>query len=450
MPSTLIDSTILGNLVGTEAMRAVFSDDNRTQRYLDVEAALARVQGRLGVIPQAAAAEIERNCRVDRIDMAKLRAQTERAGSPIVGVVQQLGALCAEPHGRYCHWGATTQDITDTATVLQIRDALALVDVELAAVADALAGLALRYRDTPMAGRSHLQQAAPISFGYKAACLLSAIERHRARLAELKSRALVGEFGGAVGTLASLGPDGLKVRAALMRELGLAEPDISWHTQRDRIAEVGCFLGLTTGTLAKLAIDTKLMMQTEVGEVAEPFTPGRGASSTMPQKRNPVSSVYLHACAAVVRQHVALLLEAMAADHERATGPWHIEWIVLPEAFVLTAGALAHARTIVDGLQVDAGRMRDNLDLTHGLIVAEAVMMGLAPHLGRERAHDLVYELCRMAIERQRPLLDLLAETSEVTAHLDRERLAVLCEPANYLGFAGEMVDRVLAARGGH
>jgi 3-carboxy-cis,cis-muconate cycloisomerase len=190
-------------------------------------------------------------------------------------------------------------------------------------------------------------------------------------------------------------------------------------------------------------------MQTEVGEVAEPFAPGRGASSTMPQKRNPVSSVYLHACAAVVRQHVVLLLEAMAADHERATGPWHIEWIVLPEAFVLTAGALAHARTIVDGLQVDAGRMRDNLELTHGLIVAEAVMMGLAPHLGRERAHDLVYELCRMAIERQRPLLDLLAETSEVTAHLDRERLAALCEPANYLGFAGEMVDRVLAARGG-
>jgi len=210
MPSTLIDSTILGNLVGTEAMRALFSDDNRTQRYLDVEAALARVQGRLGVIPQAAAAEIERNCRVDRIDMAKLRAQTERAGSPIVGVVQQLGALCAEPHGRYCHWGATTQDITDTATVLQMRDALALIDVELAAVADALAGLALRYRDTPMAGRSHLQQAAPISFGYKAAGLLSAIDRHRARLAELKPRVLVGEFGGAVGTLASLGPEGLE------------------------------------------------------------------------------------------------------------------------------------------------------------------------------------------------------------------------------------------------
>ncbi|HEY7944396.1 MAG TPA: 3-carboxy-cis,cis-muconate cycloisomerase [Casimicrobiaceae bacterium] len=450
MPSTLIDSTIFGNLVGTEAMRAVFSDENRTQRYLDVEAALARVQARLGIIPAAAASEIVRNCRMDRIDMAKLRTQTERAGSPVVGVVQQLAALCAEPHGRYCHWGATTQDITDTATALQMRAALALIDADLAAIADALAGLALRYRDTPMAGRSHLQQAAPITFGYKVACLLSAVERHRTRLTEIRPRVLVGEFGGAVGTLASLGQVGLDTRHGLMRELELGEPDIAWHTQRDRIAEVGCFLGLITGTLSKLATDIMLMMQTEVGEVAEPFMPGRGASSTMPQKRNPVSSVYIHACAAVVRQHAALLLEAMAADHERATGPWHIEWIVLPEAFVLTAGALAHARTIVEGLQVDAGRMRTNLDLTRGLVVSEAVMMGLAPHLGRERAHDLVYELCGRAIERERPLLELLAETPEVTAHLDRQRLAELCDPANYLGLAGVMVDRVLAAREKH
>lgn len=447
MASTLIDSTVFANLVGTEAMRAVFSDDHRTQRYLDVEAALARVQARLDVIPQAAAAEIERNCRVERIDMARLRMQTERAGSPVIGLVQQLTALCAEPHGQYCHWGATTQDITDTATALQMREALALIDADLTAISAALAGLARRYRDTPMAGRSHLQQAAPITFGYKAAGLLSAMERHRTRLAELRPRVLVGEFGGAVGTLASLGQAGLATRAALMRELGLREPDIAWHTQRDRIAEVGCFLGLVTGTLAKLATDIKLMMQTEVGEVAEPFVAGRGASSTMPQKRNPIASIYVHACAAVVRQHAALLLEAMVADHERATGPWHIESIVLPEAFVLAAGALSHARAIVEGVQVDAERMRENLEVTHGLIVAEAVMMALAPHLGRERAHDLVYDLCREASEQKRQLLDLLVATPEVAAHLDRERLAALCDPVNYLGLAGEMVDRVLAAR---
>ena len=447
MPSTLIDSTVFGNLVGTAPMRAVFSDEHRTQRYLDVEAALAIVQGRLGIIPQAAAAEIARNCRVERIDMARLGKETERAGSPVVGLVQQLTALCAEPHGQYCHWGATTQDITDTATALQMHEALALIDADLAAIADALAGLALRYRDTPMAGRSHLQQAAPITFGYKAAGLLSTVERHRARLAELRPRVLVGQFGGAVGTLASLGQAGLETRAALMRQLNLGEPDIAWHTHRDRIAEVGCFLGLVTGTLGKLATDVKLMMQTEVGEVAEPFAVGRGASSTMPQKRNPIASVYIHACAAVVRQHAALLLEAMVADHERATGPWHIEWIVLPEAFVLTAGALMHARAIVAGVQVDADRMRENLELTHGLIVSEAVMMALAPHLGRERAHDIVTELCRKAVEQRRPLFDLLATTPQVAAHLDRERLTALCDPANYLGLAGAMVDRVLAAR---
>ena len=447
--ATAIDSAILGNLVGTEAMRAVFADQQRIQRWLDVESALAKVEARLGIIPQAAADEIARNCRQERIDMTALGAQTERAGTPIVGLVRQLIALCGEPHGQYCHWGATSQDIIDTATALQMREALALIDADLAAIAATLAALARRYRDTPMAGRSYLQHAAPISFGYKMACLLSAVERHRARLAELRPRVLAGQFGGAVGTLASLAGRGLEVRAALMRELGLSEPDIAWHTQRDRIAEVGCFLGLATGTLAKLATDVKLMMQTEVGEVAEPYTAGRGASSAMPQKRNPVASVYIEACATVVSQHAALLLGAMAADHERSSGAWQVEWIVLPEAFVLTAGALAHSRALLEGLQIDVERMRENLDLTHGLIAAEAVTMALAPHLGRERAHQLVTELCRQALEQKRDLLDLLAATSEVAAHLDRAALARLCDPANGLGLAGAMVDRVLAGRRG-
>ena len=449
MASTAIDSTLLGNLVGTEAMRTVFSDRQRAQRWLDVEAALAKVEARLGIIPQAAGDEIARNCRLERIDMAALAAQTERAGTPIVGLVRQLTALCGEPHGRYCHWGATTQDIIDTATALQMREALALIDAELAAIADALAALARRYRDTPMAGRSYLQHAAPITFGYKMACLLSAVERHRARLVELRPRVLAGQFGGAVGTLASLAGRGLEVRAALMRELALSEPDVAWHTQRDRIAEIGCFLGLVSGTLVKLATDVKLMMQTEVGEVAEPYAAGRGASSTMAQKRNPVASVYIEACATVVSQHAALLLGAMAADHERASGAWQVEWIVLPEAFVLTAGALAHSRAMLEGLQVDVERMRENLDLTHGLIAAEAVTTALAPHLGRERAHELVADLCRRATEQKRALLDLLAATPEITSHFDRAALAKLCDPASYLGLAGAMVDRVLAGRRG-
>ena len=444
MGSTIIDSAIFGDIFSTRAMRDVFSDQSRTRKYLEIEAALARVQGRLGIIPAEAAEEIVKHCVLEKIDMVKLKAQTERIGYPVLGVVSQLNALCRDKLGEYCHWGATTQDITDTATVMQIREGLAIVEGELKAISVAMAKLAKRHRDTPMVGRSNLQQAVPVTFGYKVAGLLSAIERHRARLVELRPRVLVGELAGAAGTLASIESGGLEMQAQVMRELGLAQPDIAWHTVRDNIAEVGCFLGLVTGTLGKLATDVKLMMQTEVGEVFEPFAPGRGSSSTMPQKRNPISCCYIHACASVVRQQSAALLDAMIADHERSTGPWEIEWIALPEAFMLTAGALAHSRFLVEGLEVDVERMRANLDMTNGLVVSEAVMMGLAPYLGREYAHDLVYEICRVALAKNRPLLDLLCENVEIAQHLDQAALTKLCDPANYLGLAGVMVDRVL------
>ena len=444
MPATLVDSAIFGNIFSTEAMRKVWSDENRTQKYLDVEAALARVQGRLGLIPAEAAEEIVRHCSIDRIDLDKLRQQTERIGYPVLGVVSQLNALCRDGLGEYCHWGATTQDITDTATVLQMREGFELIEADLEAISAALAGLARRYRDTPMAGRSNLQQAVPVSFGYKMAGLLSAIERHRERLTQLKPRLLVGEFAGAAGTLASLEKGAMETQEGLMRELGLGQPLIAWHTMRDCVAEAGCFLGLLGGTLGKLSMDVKLLMQTEVGEVFEPFAHGRGSSSTMPQKRNPISSCYIHGAISVVRQHAAALIDAMVADHERSTGPWQIEWIVLPEAFCLTAGALRQARALVEGMEVDEARMRANLDLTHGLVASEAVMMGLGPHLGRERAHDLVYDLCREAIAQNRPLVDLLAENAEISRHLDRPALERLCDPANYLGLSGQMVDRVL------
>jgi 3-carboxy-cis,cis-muconate cycloisomerase len=446
MAATIVDSSIFRDIFSTEPMRGVWSDENRTQKYLDVEAALARVQGGLGIIPREAADEIAGHCTVDQIDMRKLKQQTERIGYPVQGVVSQLNALCRDGLGEYCHWGATTQDVTDTATVLQIRESLALIDEDLGAMSKALADLARRHRDTPMVGRSNLQQAVPITFGVKMAELLSAIERHRERLSQLRPRVLMGEFAGAAGTLASLGDGAMETQQRLMQELGLGQPPIAWHTIRDTIAEVGCFLALVGGTLGKLAMDVKLMMQTEVGEVHEPFAPGRGSSSTMPQKRNPISCLYIHAAISVVRQHAAALLEAMVADHERSTGPWQIEWIALPEAFCLLAGALKHAVVLASGLEVDAQRMREVLDLTNGLVVSEAVMMGLAPYLGRERAHDLVYDICREAIAQKRPLVELLAESAEISRHVTRPQLAHMCDPANYLGQSGIMVDRVLAS----
>ena len=447
MPATIFDSAVFQDVFTTAAMRQVWSDENRIQKYLDIEAALARAQARLGIIPGEAADEIVRHCDAGKIDMAKLKTQTEKIGYPVLPVVQQLVGLCRDGLGEWCHWGATTQDITDTATVLQIREELDLLEKEIDAIADSLAGLAKKYRDTPMVGRSNLQQAVPITFGYKMATVLGAFERHKDRLAQLRPRVLTGEFGGAAGTLSSLGKDGLKVQAALMKELNLNQPDISWHTVRDRIAEVGCFLGLVTGSCGKIAFDVKLMMQTEVEEAYEPFHEGRGSSSTMPQKRNPVSSVYITAQTAMVKHHVAALLEAQIEDHERATGPWQIEWIALPEIFLLSAGALAQTRFLVSGLQINEKKMRENLGVTGGLIMSEAVMMGLGPKMGRNRAHDVVYDICRAAAKTGRPLIDLLAENKEIARHASRKELEAMLEPSSYLGVAGEMVDRVLAGR---
>ena len=445
MSATIIDSAVLGDIFSAADMREIFSDRRRTQYYLDIEAALARVQARLGIIPREACDEILKHCAVDQIDMAKLKASTERIGYPILGVVQQLVAACRDGLGEWCHWGATTQDITDTATILQIRAGLELVERDLLEISRSLTGLARKYRDTPMAARSNLQQAVPITFGYKCAVLLAAFQRHLQRLRQLRPRVLAGEFGGAAGNLSSLGDMGLKVQEGLCAELGLAQPEIAWHTVRDRIAEVGCFLGLVTATLGKISMDVKLMMQTEVEEAFEPFHEGRGSSSTMPQKRNPISSAYIHGCVGVVRQHVAALLDANVADHERSTGPWQIEWIALPEIFCLTSGALAQTKSLVAGLQVSPEGMRRNLDMSGGLIVSEAVMMGLGPSLGRARAHDVVYDVCRLALSTKRPFLDLLAENPEIAACMTREQLAPLVDPANYLGQCGEMVDRVLA-----
>jgi 3-carboxy-cis,cis-muconate cycloisomerase len=447
MPTGTIDSAIFRDIFGTEAMRQVWSDENRVQKYLDFEAALARAQARLGIIPKEACEEIVKHCNVAEFDFAKLKQQTERIGYPVLPVVAQLVDLCEGALGEWCHWGATTQDITDTATIMQIRESLDLIEKDIDGISAALADLAKKHRDTVMAGRSNLQQAVPITFGYKCATYLAAFDRHKQRLKELRERVLVFEFGGAAGTLSSLGKDGLRTQVELAKELKLKQPEIAWHTVHDRIAEVGCFLGLVTGTCGKIAFDVKLMMQTEVEEVFEPFHEGRGSSSTMPQKRNPISSVYITAQTGTVRSLVVALLNAMEQDHERATGQWEIEWIVLPDIFTIAAGCLSQTRFLVSGLQVNEKKMRENLDITKGLIVSEAVMMGLGPYLGRQYAHDLVYDICRKVVATGRPLVDLLAENEEISKHMSKAELAKLCDPANYLGQAGEMVDRVLELR---
>jgi 3-carboxy-cis,cis-muconate cycloisomerase len=444
MPSTVFDSVLFRDAFGTPAMRGIFCDERYIAQCTRVEVALARVQGRLGVIPADAASAIVANASTEGIDYAKLKHETDIVGYPIVGLVHQLAKQCGDA-GRFIHWGATTQDIMDMATVLQIRDAIVLIELDLAAIDTALTGLSARHRNTVMAGRTHLQHALPITFGHKTAVWLSMIRRHRERLEQIKPRVLVGQFAGAAGTLASLGKDGMAVHDALMADLGLSAPSITWHVARDNLAEMVGLLALIAGSLAKIATDVMLMMQTEVGEVFEPFVKGRGSSSTMPQKRNPISCELILAAAKSVRQNAGLMLDAMASDHERATGPWHLEWIALPEAFIASAGALAQARFMLEGLIVEPERMRRNLDITGGLIVAEAVMMALALHTGRGVAHDLVYGACRQASEQGTTLLVALKAVPEVTSHFSDAKLAALVDPANYVGSAGEMIDRLLA-----
>ncbi len=449
----VLQSTLFGDMFGTAAMRAVFGEAAFLGRCIEVEAALARAQARLGIIPAEAAEAISAAAarlaaEPARLDLDRLKRETATVGYPILPLVRQL-ADAAGPAGRYLHWGATTQDIMDSAAVLQIRAGLELIEADLDAVRRHLAALARQYRDTPMAGRTHLQHALPVTFGYKAAVWLAALDRHAARLKELRPRVLSVQFGGAAGTLASLGAGeaALRSTAELARELGLAEPAITWHVARDGIVETVQFLALLGGSLGKIAFDVMLMSATEFGEAAEPFVAGRGSSSTMPQKRNPISCELILAAAKALRQQAGLALDAMVSDFERATGPWHVEWIAVPEAFGYAAGALHQSAFMLGGLIVDPKRMAQNLGMTHGLIVAEAVMMGLAPHTGRNEAHDLVYDACRAAIEQNKPLADILLGMPEVAGPLGAERIRALTDPANYLGAAQAMVDRVLGGR---
>ncbi|KAG2419367.1 hypothetical protein HFD88_004163 [Aspergillus terreus] len=442
-----IDSSIFRTLFGTEEIRKVFEDEAYINRCIDAEAALARAQSRCNVIPPQVGAMVTQKAIHSKLDLDRLRRETEIVGYPILPLVRQLSAMCGEEAGRYVHWGATTQDIMDLASVLQMKEGLVIVERLLRDIIATLRELSAKYRDTPMAGRTHLQHALPVTFGYKCAVWLSGFQRHLDRLEQLRSRTLLVQFGGAAGSLASLGDgdDGLRVRRALAEELGLADPPITWHVARDGVAEIANFLALMGGSMGKLALDIIVMSSNELGEVSEPFVPHRGASSTMPQKRNPISSEVILAASKVLRSNAGLVLDGMVADFERASGPWHLEWVAVPESFVIAVGALSQTHFALSGLCVHSKQMLDNLHATKGLIVAEAVMMGLAPHVGRNKAHDIVYEACRESIEKDRTLLECLLEKPDVTSKMSTEQVSKLCDPVNYLGASGRMVDDVLA-----
>lgn len=430
------------------AMRAIFSDHGRVQGMLDFEAALARAEASSGLIPQAAVQPIADACQAERYDFAALAQAVVTAGNSAIPLVKALGRQVATHSAeaeRYVHLGATSQDAMDSGLILQLRAAIALLEQDLAQLAAALAVQAERHADTPLAGRTWLQHATPVTLGMKLASVLGAVTRHRQRLAELKPRLLVLQFGGAAGTLAALGEQGWAVSEALAEELALALPDQPWHTQRDRLVEFAALLALIAGSLGKLGRDLSLLMQTELAEVFEPAAAGKGGSSTMPHKRNPVGAAVLIAAATRAPGLVATLFAAMPQEHERSLGLWHAEWQTLPELCSLVSGALQQALLAVPGLQVDGARMRSNLDMTRGLLLAEAVSIALAQRIGRDTAHHLIEQCCRQAIAERRHLREVLGEHAEVCAQLSAAELDRLLDPAHYLGQAQRWVTRALA-----
>lgn len=436
-------------MFSTEGMDRVFSAENTVQRMLDVEAALAHALAAAEVIPPQAVADIVSACHVSQINLDLLERAARDAGNLAIPLVKQLTAKVAEKNtdaARHVHWGATSQDIIDTGMILQLREALNLLTTELAEFADALAAHAHRYRSTPMIGRSWMQHALPITFGLKAAGWLDAILRHQDRLAELHKRVSVLQFGGAAGTLASLGHQGLTVASGLAHALELNLPAMPWHTHRDRIAEAGSTLGLLTGTLGKIARDISLLAQTEIAELSEPVTPGRGGSSTMPHKRNPVACAATLAAATRVPALVGTLLSAMVQENERALGGWQAEWDTFPEIARLSAAALSHMRDVIERLGADTARMRANIDSTQGLVMAEAVSLALGRHIGRGAAHEILEAACALAADSKRTLREIVQADTRIRAVLAADEIDSLFDPAHYLGEAEAFVDRVLDA----
>lgn len=442
-------SPLLAPMLSSAAMRAVCDDAAFLQHMLDVEAALARAEAAAGVIPNAATGPIRDACRAGRYDIAALAQAATRAGNLAIPLVKALTAEVAKADAeaaRYVHWGATSQDIIDTATMLTLR---AGIDALLPALDRAIAGFAAqadRHRATLTVARTWLQHALPMPFGLKLAEYAAALHRARNRLKAARTSALALQFGGAAGTLAALGGDGLKVAEGLARELDLPLPDAPWHSHRDRIADVAAVLAILTGTCGKIARDVSLLMQTDVGEAFEPAGPGRGGSSTMPHKRNPVASAAALAAATMAPNLAATIFAAQVQEHERSAGPWHAEWPTLPTLMLVASGALAAVADLAEGLEVDATRMRQNLDATGGLVMAEAVTMALADRIGKSDAHRLVEDAARRAVADGRHLRDVLAADPRVTGHLDTDRLAALFDPAGYQGVAQALIDRLLAA----
>jgi 3-carboxy-cis,cis-muconate cycloisomerase len=440
---TPLDSKIFGPLFGDAETNERLSEEAYVRALVEVEAALAKAQARLGIIPSSAGEQISR-ARSKTLDIGALTKGTMRSGFPIIALVQELRKQVDSSAAPYVHWGATTQDIMDTACVLQMRSVIKLFRDRLAELARHLSELSSRHRSTVLAGRTHGQQALPVSFGLKVASWLAPLIRHTDRLDEISPRLLVVQFGGAAGTLAALGDKGLAVMEGLADDLDLAAPVMPWHAQRDGFVEFAGWLSLLTGCLGKMAQDIILLAQTEVEEVAESGEKGRGGSSTMPQKSNPITSELILAAARTNASLLSALHHGLIQEHERATHGWQLEWLTLPQMMILTGGALKHALYLARNLRVDTERMHANIARAHDVILAEAAVFALSDHMSRPKADELVKKACGIAVSDGRPLIEVvktLVGAAVADGAIDWQALA---QPENYLGETEKIIERVL------
>lgn len=443
MPAHVIDMEILGNSFGTQEMRAIWDEQHRLQKQLDVERALALAEGELDVIPKVAAEKIAKAADSNYFSIADLAREGLTSKHSLMATIRRLQALSGDA-GEFVHYGATTQDIVDTGTVLQLKEAHAIIKRDLQKLLGIVAKKAGQYRATPLAGRTHGVQALPTTFGFKLAVLLCELGRHWERLQELEPRIFVGVVAGAVGTYASLGSKGPAVEKLTLDKLGLGTPEICWHSARDRFAEYASVLALLSGTLGKIGHEGYCLMSNEINEVEEPFTAGKIGSSTMPQKRNPAAFEGLASLTRPVFYSASLVREAMLMEHERDAMAWRAEWIALPEINIYVANQLATAIYVLDGLVVKEENMLYNLEASGGLIVAEKLMFVLGQQYGKQTAHELVYELSMQAQEQNIPFAKVLAADARINSLYSQEELLALLEPRNYLGEAVAKVDAVL------
>jgi len=442
-------SPLLAPMLSSGPMRRICDDTTTLQHMLDFEAALARAEAAAGIIPDRVVEPIAKACKAETFNLAEIAEAATRSGNLAIPMVKALTAEVAKGDteaARYVHWGATSQDVIDTATMLSLRSGIDVLLLDLDRAITGFAGLARKHRHTAVVGRTWLQHALPMPFGLKLAEYAAALHRSKLRLTRLRAETLVLQFGGAAGTLAALGDKGLAVSDALARELKLTLPEAPWHTHRDRIAEAASVFAIIAGSCGKIARDTSLMMQTDVGEAFEPAGEGRGGSSTMPHKRNPVAAASALGAATMAPNLAATIFAAQVQDHERSAGPWHAEWPTLPTLMLVTSGALAAIVDLAEGLEVDVARMRENLETTHGLIMAEAVAFALAEKIGKADAHHLVEAASKKAVADKKHLRDVLLSDSKVTAQLGADKIAALFEPMGYQGASQALIDRLLAS----